>query len=171
MEAADRLRAAGHTVVTPDLFDGARTDDLDEGFAIKARVGWTAIRSRAMEAAATLPEDAALAGVSMGAGVVAELWTFRPNTAALLLLHGLADVPKVARPGTPVQVHVSGEDAFFPLSEVREWEDTARAAGLAVEVFLYEGAGHYFIDPALPDYNAGASAALWERTLTFLEHV
>jgi dienelactone hydrolase len=29
--AADRLRAAGHTVHTPDLFDGEVFDDIDEG--------------------------------------------------------------------------------------------------------------------------------------------
>jgi dienelactone hydrolase len=29
--AADRLRSAGHTVHTPDLFDGEVFDDLDDG--------------------------------------------------------------------------------------------------------------------------------------------
>ena len=168
-EAADRLRAAGHTVCLPDLFGGARTDNLDEGFAIKARIGWDTIRSRAMEAAQALPEDAVLAGVSMGAGVVAEIWPCRPKTAAVLLLHGLADVPQTARQGTPVQVHVSAADEFFPLSEVRDWQSVAQNAGLSVEVFTYKRAGHYFIDRTLLDYDGAACAALWSRILKFLD--
>lgn len=113
---AERLRACGHAVALPDLYQGAATDDLDEGFAIKARIGWDAICLKAREALASTPGDAVLAGISMGAGVVAEFWASRPLAAGVLLLHGLATVPANTRPGLPIQLHVADTD---PLSRSR----------------------------------------------------
>ena len=39
---ADELRAAGHTVHTPDLFDGRTFDTIEEGMAFAAR--WVSAR-------------------------------------------------------------------------------------------------------------------------------
>lgn len=47
LAAAERLRAAGHEVVTPDLYDGETASTLDEGFAVKNRIGWTTLAERA----------------------------------------------------------------------------------------------------------------------------
>lgn len=98
---AECLRACGHAVALPDLYQGAATDDLDEGFAIKARIGWGAICLKAREALASTPGDAVLAGISMGAGVVAEFWASRPLAAGVLLLHGLATVLPTYDPACP----------------------------------------------------------------------
>ena len=168
LEAAARLRGAGHEVILPDLFDGAKTDDLDEGFAIKARIGWDVIRERALAASAGLPSDAVLAGISMGAGVLAEVWPFRPNVRCVLLVRGLAALPRGVRPGTPVHLHIAEDDPFFPGTEVSDWEIQARRASLSVNVFTYRDAGHYFIDSASPGYNEEAATMLWQRLLGFL---
>ncbi|RUW49559.1 MAG: dienelactone hydrolase family protein [Mesorhizobium sp.] len=167
-DLAERVRASGHAVTLPDLYQGAATDDLDEGFAIKARIGWDAICLKAREALASTPGDAVLAGISMGAGVVAEFWASRPLAAGVLLLHGLATVPANTRPGLPVQLHVADTDPLFPEPDVRAWQESAEAARADVQVFRYPNSGHYFSDPALPDYNGTAAAQLWSRTLTFL---
>ena len=45
--AADRLRAAGHTVHTPDLFDGKVFDDLDGGMRKEDALGYREIARRA----------------------------------------------------------------------------------------------------------------------------
>ncbi|TPM28258.1 dienelactone hydrolase family protein [Mesorhizobium sp. B2-3-4] len=166
--AAERLRGAGHAVTLPDLYGGAATDNLDEGFAIKDRIGWDLIRRRAGDALASTPGDAVLAGISMGAGVVAEFWGARPASAGVLLLHGLASAPPTLRSGLPVQLHVADADPFFPAPDVRAWQHGAEAAGADVRVFRYPDAGHYFSDPALPDHNETAAALLWSRALAFL---
>ena len=166
--AADRLRQAGHDVCAPDLFDGARTNDLHEGHAIMARVGWDAITAKAREAADGLPSSAILAGISMGAGVVASLWPTRPKARAILLLHGLASVPPTARRGTPVQLHIAERDALFSRSEVEVWRQSACDTGLSAEAFTYEHAGHFFTDEGSADFDGPATALLWERVLTFL---
>ena len=69
LAAAERLRAAGHKVVTPDLYAGQAAATVDEGFALSDRIGWAAIMQRARDAARDLPDDAVLAGFSMGARV------------------------------------------------------------------------------------------------------
>lgn len=165
---ATRLSAAGHTVTLPDLFGGATTDDLDEGFEIKQRTGWDVICKRAREALASTPEDAVLAGISMGAGVVAEMWPWRPAASKVLLLHGLADVPSNARAGIPIQLHFSDTDPLFPEPDVDAWHDAAEAAGVDAQVFRYAHSGHYFSDPTSSDHNPTAAFQLWERVLNFL---
>jgi dienelactone hydrolase len=171
LEAAARMRDEGHDVLLPDLFNGSKTEELDEGFAIKASIGWNVIRERASTALAGFSETAVLAGISMGAGVVGEMWPSRPNAGGVLLLHGLSTVPEKVRAGTPIQLHVSEHDPFFPGAEVRAWQTAAQDAGLSVDVFTYERAGHYFMDRALPDYSEEATAALWPRLLPFLRDI
>ena len=45
---------------------------------------------------------------------------------------------------------------------------TCRTLG---ELFLYPGDQHYFLDPTLPSYDAGAAALVMARTLTLLSSV
>ena len=47
LENADRLRAAGHVVHTPDLFEGRTFTDADEGVAHAGAIGWPALQERA----------------------------------------------------------------------------------------------------------------------------
>ena len=44
---ADRLRQAGHTVHTPDMYDGNTFPTLDEGLAYAREVGFGEVRSGA----------------------------------------------------------------------------------------------------------------------------
>ncbi|WP_236967669.1 hypothetical protein [Microbacterium aurantiacum] len=43
---ADDLRGAGHTVHTPDLFDGRTFATIDDGIAFAKEVGFDALRER-----------------------------------------------------------------------------------------------------------------------------
>jgi dienelactone hydrolase len=165
---AARLRAAGHEVVLPDLFDGAEAATIEEGMALKERVGWDTALARAEAATAPLPPDAVLGGFSYGAAVAAELWARRPEAAGILLLHGLAEIPPTARRGTPVQLHLAEPDPFEAEEFVGELEAAARRAGCALATFRYPGAGHLFTDPDLPGHDPAAAAALWDRVDAFL---
>ncbi len=166
--AAARLRGAGHAVALPDLFDGAQAGSIEEGMELKDAVGWDVILARAEAAAAVLPPDAVLGGFSFGAAVAAELWARRPEAAGILLLHGLGEIPKTVRPGTPVQLHLAEPDPFEEEAFVDVVAEAARASGSDLEVFRYPGAGHLFTDPALPDHDPAAAAALWARVDAFL---
>lgn len=167
--AADRLRQAGHAVVAPDLFDGATAEGYDEGFAILDRLGMPAVLASAEAAAAALPPEAVLAGLSMGGGVAAHLWARRPEAAGVLLLHGIAEAPPTPRPMLPVQVHLAEPDPFEDETFVVDWAGAAARAGIALEIFRYPGAGHLFTDPSLPDHHADAAALVWRRVAAFLD--
>jgi dienelactone hydrolase len=165
LETAEVLRAAGHRVVTPDLYGGPVARTIDEGFALSESVGWETILERARQALRALDPDAVLAGLSMGVGVAGAMLAERPGTAGLLLLHGVGGEP---RDRLPVQVHVGAADAMFPPAAVTAWRD---AAGGAVQVYEYAGAAHFFTDPGVHDFNRPAAELAWQRARRFLANL
>ncbi|HEX3913581.1 MAG TPA: dienelactone hydrolase family protein [Steroidobacteraceae bacterium] len=169
LSAAERLRLAGHDVVTPDLYEGRTASTLDQGFGLMHEIGWPAITQRARRSVEGLPLDAVLGGISMGAGVVGTLLPDRPYAAAVLLLHALADIPTAARAGLPIQVHVADPDDFAPPADIAAWLDAAALTGVDARVFTYRHVGHFYSDPSLPDHDEHASSLTWHRILDFLQ--
>lgn len=169
LRAADRFRAAGHQVHTPDLYAGQVAATLEEGFAIKDRTGWNTIMRRAHEAVRDLPAHTVLVGVSMGAGVLHDLLPDRPDTAGVLLLHGLAEIPSTARAGVPVQLHVADPDPCAPPDDVIAWNAAATAQACAVRTYTYPGAGHFYTDSDSPDHDEHAAALTWQRAIAFMD--
>src|SRR6185312_7969803 len=64
---ADELRAAGHVVHAPDLYDGKTFTDLDEGVGYAREVGFETIGERGRLAAEGLPNELVYGGFSLGA--------------------------------------------------------------------------------------------------------
>ncbi|MEU6077663.1 dienelactone hydrolase family protein [Micromonospora sp. NPDC047074] len=168
LAAADRLRAAGHHVVTPDLYGAPAVDTIEEGFALLDRVGEAAVLGRARAALHEAPPDAVLAGLSMGAGMAGALLGERPDAAALLLLHGAGGAPEAVRPGLPVQLHMADPDEYPPEPELGRWQRAMAGAGADLSVHRYPGVGHFYTDPDLPDHDPAATAQTWDRALAFL---
>jgi dienelactone hydrolase len=67
-EFADRLRADGHTVHTPDSFDGEVFENLEDGMSKRDPIGIPELMGRAQAAVAGLPSRIVFAGFSMGTG-------------------------------------------------------------------------------------------------------
>ena len=158
---AERLRAAGHDVATPDLFDGAVFDDIDSGMTYRRSLG-DLVGERARAAVEGAGPGHVYGGYSLGAGFAQEIVEERPEAGgALLIAH--ADKPWSIDTWTvPAQAHVARGD---------EWVDDAEGAAAAgIEVFQYDG-GHLFTDPGLDQYDAASAALVWERVLAFLERV
>src|SRR5437868_5821052 len=59
---ADELRAAGHRVHTPDLYDGRTFATLDEGLAHAKEIGFENILERGVRAADDLPPELVYGG-------------------------------------------------------------------------------------------------------------
>jgi dienelactone hydrolase len=171
---ADRLRAAGHTVHTPDLFEGQVFDTIPDGMAHVRREGAPDYDALADEVVDGLPESLVYAGFSFGGGQAQRLAQLRPGARGALLFDTCYPIsgewafgpwPE----GVPVQVHGMDRDPFF--SEEGGDLDAARELVATVDVaelFVYPGDQHLFADDSLASYDADAAALLTERVLAFL---
>ncbi len=170
---ADVLRSAGHTVHTPDLYDGRTFATLDEGMAHAEGLGFESIRERGARIADELPATLVYAGFSLGEMTAQMLAQTRPGARGALLFYSCIPITGdwAFGPwpdGVPVQIHGMDADPIF----VGEGDvDAAREIVASVddaELFLYPGDQHYFADSSLPSYDADATALLTERVLAFL---
>lgn len=59
---ADDLRARGHLVHTPDLFEGRTYPSLEEGLAYIDEIGFDEMRERGVRSADKLPPELIYAG-------------------------------------------------------------------------------------------------------------
>lgn len=167
---ADELRAAGHTVHAPDVYEGRTFATVDEGVAHAQEVGFQEVFDRGIAAAEGLPSDVVYAGFSLGCMPAQALAQTRPGARGALLFHSAAPVSEFGSgwpAGVPVQVHAMDEDAWF------EGEDLVSARALVeaaddAELFLYPGDQHLFADSSLPSYDADAAGVLMARVLEFL---
>ncbi|MFB9365403.1 dienelactone hydrolase family protein [Kitasatospora sp. NPDC001664] len=169
--AAERLRAAGHEVHTPDFFEGRTFEDVEEAMAYKEELGSEELLRRAVTAVAPLlVPDARLvyAGYSLGAALAQNLALADEKALGLLLLHGTSDIREDAATSLPVQLHVAEPDAFEPEDWLNAWYLNMTKAGADVEIHRYRGAGHLYTDAELPDYDAEAAERTWAVALDFL---
>jgi dienelactone hydrolase len=169
---ADELRAAGHTVHTPDLYDGKTFASLEEGVGHAQQVGFGTIVERGEQAAADLPSDLVYAGFSLGVLPAQKLAQTRPGAKGALFFSAAVPASEFGGSwpaGVPLQIHMmeSDEWAVEDLPAARELVETVDGA----ELFLYPGDRHLFADGSLADYDEQAAAQLKERVLAFLKGV
>jgi dienelactone hydrolase len=169
---ADELRAAGHVVHAPDLYEGKTFMTIDEGVANARQVGFDVVLQRGVDAAEDLPAEIVYAGFSLGVMPAQKLAQTRPGARGALLFYSALPTEEFEAPwpeGVPVQIHAMQDDEWFQ-------EDAAAAQALLeeadnAELFLYAGDGHLFADSSLGDFEPEAAALLKKRTLAFLEEV
>jgi dienelactone hydrolase len=175
---AEELRAGGHTVHTPDLFEGARPESIDAGLAHTQTIGDEVLRERVDEAVADLPEGLVYAGISSGAADAQRLAQTRPGARGAMLYESCMPITGEWAfgpwpDGVPVQIHGNEKDPFFgeggDLDAAREL--VATVGPELAELFLYPGDRHLFTDSSLPSYDAGATAQVLERSRTLLDRV
>lgn len=168
--AADRLRAAGHEVHVPDLFEGHTFETVEEGMAFKEEVGKDELLRKAVLAAAPYSDRGLVyAGFSFGASTAQTLALGDEKARGLLLFHGTSDIAENASVDElPVQLHVADPDPFETHDWLNSWYLQMQRTGADVEVYRYPGAGHLFTDPELPDHDAASAELAWKVALGFL---
>ena len=175
---AEELCAGGHTVHTPDIFDGERPATVDDGVAHVRSIGDELLGERAARAVADLPEELVYAGFSWGAGVAQEFAQTRPGARGALLYESCMPITGEWAfgpwpDGVPVQIHGMDKDPFFALGgdidAARELVDTVGPE--LAELFVYSGDRHLFADTSLPSYDAEAAALVVQRSRDFLDRV
>jgi dienelactone hydrolase len=165
---ADELRAAGHTVHTPDLYEGKTFASLDDGVANARAVGFGTLLERGEAAAADLPAELVYAGFSLGVMPAQKLAQTRAGAKGALLFSAAFPASEFGSwpQGVPLQIHMMDGDewALEDLPAARELVETTDGA----ELFLYPGDSHLFADKGLPDYDEAAAKLLEQRVLAFL---
>jgi dienelactone hydrolase len=166
---ADELRAAGHTVHTPDLYDAKTFDSLDDGVGYAKEVGFGTILERGEQAAEGLPSELVYAGFSLGVMPAQKLAQTRPGAKGALFFSAALPAEEFGGPwpeGVPLQIHMMEGDVWAEedLPAARELVESTDGA----ELFLYPGDGHLFADSSLSDYDESAATLLKQRVLEFL---
>ncbi len=170
-EFADRLRAAGHRVTVPDLYEGATFDALDDGVGYAGQVGFDTIIERGRLAAEQLPNEIVYAGFSLGVLPAQMLAQTRPGAEGALLFHSCVPTSEFGCPwpqGVPVQIHAMDADPFFVTEGDLDAANDLVKSTEGAELFLYPGDQHLFADSSLPSYDENAAALLLQRVLSFL---
>jgi dienelactone hydrolase len=173
---ADDLRAAGHIVHTPDLFDGRTFQSIDEGLTYIAEIGFDVMRERGVHIADKLPGNLVYAGFSFGVLPAQKLAQTREGARGALLFYSCLPISGEwafgAWPvGVPVQIHGMDNDPIFvgegDIDAAREIVEKAEDA----ELFLYPGDQHYFADSSLASFDMDATLLLTSRVLKFLARI
>ena len=167
---ADELREAGHSVHTPDLFDGRKFGSIEDGVAHAQEVGFGEIIERGVRAADALTDGVVYAGFSLGVLPAQKLAQTRPGARGALLYYSCVPVSEFGSWPAEVPAQIHGMDAdpyFLDEGDVDAARELVEAAADA-ELFLYPGDQHYFADSSLPSYDESAARLLTERTLAFL---
>jgi dienelactone hydrolase len=162
------VRSAGHTVTTPDLFDGKTFATVNEGVAYAASIGFDTISDRGVAAVDGLGEQIVAIGFSLGVIPAQRLAQTRPGVLGAILCHAALPSSAFGGPwpdGVALQIHIGDSD---PWAE----EDLPVAEDLASEargdLFIYEGTGHLIADPSSEDYDAAQADLLLQRSLAFI---
>ena len=177
-EFAEHLRAGGHIVHTPDLFDGERAATIEDGIALTDRIGEDVLSERADRAVADLPKELVYGGFSFGAASAQRLAQTRPGARGALLYESC--IPLTGDwafgpwpDGVPVQIHGMDKDPFFALEgDIDAARELVKTVGPELgELFVYPGDRHLFADSSLPSYDRDAAALVVRRSREFLNRV
>jgi dienelactone hydrolase len=171
LSGADRLRGCGHTVHTPDLYEGAVFGNLAEARAYRDFAGLDTLLGRARDAVGGLPLTLVYGGFSMGAAIAQILVVSRPGARAALLVSGALPADELGGSwprGVPAQIHYAAGDPLIEEEEVASVRAAVAASGASCRAFGYAVAGHLFADDGLPDFDRDSSEQMWRRIEVFL---
>ena len=168
----DDLADRGLSALAVDLYAGATTTNPGEAERLMDALDGAAALSaitdavRTMRRAGVMAPRVAAVGFSMGGQLVldaAKKGLFDAVVAYYASL-GPDDVPMPC----PVQLHLAGVIDFEPDDLPQQFVGAVRSGGGAAEAHVYEGTEHSFANTDVASYDAGATAAAWDRTLGFL---
>jgi len=160
---ADQLRAAGHTVHTPDLYGGRTFASIEEGAAFAQGDDAPDVAALADAAAAELPAQLVYAGISAGVVHAQRLAQTRAGAAGAVLMESclpitgqwaFGDWPA----GVAVQIHGMDDDEYFAgEGDVEAAREIVKIVGPSAELFVpgthavvaLSGGNFGFADPLL----------------------
>ena len=174
LDFAETLRAAGHTVHTPDLYDGHTFTTLDDGMAYLKQTGFDTILERGKSAGEALPQAVVYAGFSLGVMPAQLLAQTRAGAKGALLMESCVPPSEFGDgwpKALPVQVHGKDADPFFVGEGDIDAARTLVAEASDGELFTYPGQEHLFADSSISSYDPESALLLNERVIAFLNRI
>ncbi len=171
---ADRLAAAGFTVVAPDLVSGKVATTVDEAEELSGGADEELADAVALAAVddlvARLGPEARLGAIGFSFGAPWSIWCAaeRDRIAASVVYYGTVLGPSLARASVPVLGHFAADDPYEEDEGVRAFGEALRDAGRAVTIHRYPDTGHWFAEPSREAYRPEAADLAFSRTVDFL---
>ncbi len=178
-EVADRVAAAGYTVLAPDLYHGEVTAEPDEAGKYMMALDLARAARDLSGAIDLLTERTGQASVGvmgfcMGGGLTLTLACQRPDAVKVAApFYGVIPWPDAqpdwsALDGTVV-AHIAENDGMFGPEAAADLDATLAGLGKDATFHVYAGGEHAFFNDTRPEvYSAEHSALAWDRTLAAL---
>ena len=168
---ADRLREAGHSVTTPDLYDGHTYATLEEGLAHARDAGSQELADRGVAVAEGMPDALVYIGLSLGVMPAQQLAQTRPGARGAVLCFACVPAEEFGGPwpsGVGLQVHGMDQDPIFADEGDLAAAQQLTASVDGAELHVYPGDQHLFVDSSLSDHRPEAAELMTRRVLDFL---
>lgn len=169
---AERFRAAGHRVLTPDVYGGATFDDLESGIAHARAIGFDRLLADAVEAAQAFPAESVYVGLSLGVMPAQQLAQTRAGARGAILVGSAVPADEFGTgwpAGVPLQIHgMDADPVFAGEGDLEAAQGLVETAG--AELHVYPGGTHLFVDASLADHDPAAAELALTRMLDLLDH-
>lgn len=159
---ADRIRSHGLEVIVPDLYSGARFDDLEAGVAHGLAIGFGELIASGVAAVAGV-ESPMVVGISLGvlpAQFIAQTVT---GVRAAVLIGACVPLGEFADSwpdGVGLEVHAASNDPIFDGDGDAEAAAAIIAAVPGARLVRHDGGGHLFVETGHDDADETATFAV-----------
>lgn len=177
-EVARRLAQQGYVAIVPDLYHGRVASDAERAHELMrgllddvaltdldATVSWLRSEPRVGR------HKIGVVGFCMGGRVAELLALHSAEPAATVMFYGPPEIDptQLVKLRAPLQGHFGGEDQGIPLQRVEMLRAGLMEARKPVDIHVYAGAGHAFMNDARPSFHPDAARQAWARTLAFFQ--
>lgn len=176
-DIARRVALEGYQAIAPDALSplGGTPANPDEARPLFQKLDRTANTRNFVAAAAYLKTGpqatgkVACLGFCWGGGTTNQVAANAPDLAAAVPFYGIQpapeDVPKIK---AAMLIHYAGDDERINAG-IPAFEEALKKAGVDYKIYIYEGAGHAFMNDTGARYNKDAAELAWKRTVEFLK--
>ena len=175
---ARQLAMEGYAVLAVDIYQGqsGETAEAARGLMTEAMSDPAEVVRNTADAAAWLRANAgvervAVMGYCFGGGVslnTAIEVSDAIDASVIYYGHLTDDAARIGQIDDPVLGLFGAMDQGIPIADVNAFAATAEAAGVDLELHVFD-AGHAFANPSGTHYDVAAASEAWTLTLEFLE--
>jgi len=173
---ADKMAAAGFTVLAIDLYEGSVAQNVDEARKLKEGVKNDETIANLKDAISYLEKSGinrkktAIWGFCFGGGVAFKAATNGVTAGAYIVYYGRVtdDQAVLAKIQSPLLGIFGGKDESIPQNLVERFHKTLHDLNKPHEVYIYPEAGHAFANEERERYHESSTKDAWSHTIMFL---